>query len=360
MNKKINVGFIGLNPDSHWAQMAHLPALKFLSDDYEIIGVANSTYESAKRTKDALGLKYAFESPDALVMSDEVDLVVVTVKVPYHYELVKKALQQGKHVHCEWPLANGLEEALELERLALEKGVVATTGTQMRTAVEVQYIKALIQEGYVGEVLSTTVIGNGGNWGAETVKDLAYLSDKSTGATMLTIPFGHTLAGIREVLGELKSVDGRLILRRNKLYITDTKETITPTAEDQIMVSGQFESGAAFSAHYRGGITKGNNFLWEINGTKGDIQITGPLGHGQMVQLDIKGSNDPNKPLEVLTPDASYYEDLPKDVISRNVCGIYKLIASDIRNHTRLAPSFSDGVKLHILLDQIEKTSETK
>nr|WP_320049175.1 hypothetical protein [uncultured Desulfuromonas sp.] len=39
--KRIRIGFIGLNPDSHWAAMAHVPALNFLSHSFEIVGVAN-------------------------------------------------------------------------------------------------------------------------------------------------------------------------------------------------------------------------------------------------------------------------------------------------------------------------------
>lgn len=49
MKKPIRIGFIGLNPDSHWASLAHVPALKSLNEKFEIIGVANSTYESAKK-----------------------------------------------------------------------------------------------------------------------------------------------------------------------------------------------------------------------------------------------------------------------------------------------------------------------
>lgn len=353
----IRVGFIGLNPDSHWASLAHIPALRSLSEDFEVIGVANSTPESAQRTAEALKLPHAFASPQALVASDEIDLVVVTVKVPYHYELVSAALEAGKHVHCEWPLGNGLEEANALAKLAKEKGVVATVGNQMRRAVEVQYLRRLIAEGYVGEVLSTTLVADAGGWGAETVADLAYLNDKSKGATMLTIPFGHTMAGVMEVLGPFADVSARMVRRRDTVFVTDTQETVPSTAEDQIMVNGVLESGAAFSAHYRGGLSRGTHLLWEINGTEGDIRVTGDLGHGQMTQLVLHGARGGERELKPLTPPAALYEGRPEHVIPRNVAGIYAMIAGDIRDHTRKAPSFEDAVKLHELLDAVERSS---
>ena len=355
---KIKVGFIGLNPDSHWASTAHIPALKSLADDFEVVGVANSTPESGKRTAEALGLKHAFATPMDLVASDEIDLVVVTVKVPYHFELVSAALEAGKNVHCEWPLGNGLEEARKLAALAEEKGVVATVGTQMRAAVEVKYLGKLINDGYVGEVLSSTIVADAGGWGAETVADLAYLNDKSTGATMLTIPFGHTLAGVRDVLGEFKDIAGRMVLKRDKVKVTDTGQTLTATSEDQIMVNGVFQSGAAFSAHYRGGMSRGTNFLWEINGTEGDIQIKAGFGHGQMAQLSLFGARGEETEMQPLTVPAELYAGRPEEVIPRNVGGIYALVAGDIKNNTRNAPSFADAVRLHELLDAIEKSSE--
>lgn len=354
---KIRVGFIGLNPDSHWAWTAHIPALKTLPDDFEVVGVANSTPESAQRTAEALNLKHAFDTPQDLVVSDEIDLVVVTVKVPYHYELITAAFNAGKNVHSEWPLANGLDEARKLTALAEEKGVLATCSTQMRAAVEVKYLRQLIADGYVGEVLSTTLVGDAGGWGPETVDDLAYLNDKSTGATMLTIPFGHTLAGVRDVLGEFADISGRMILRRDSVKVTDTGKTIPATSEDQIMVNGVLESGAAFSAHYRGGMSRGTNFLWEINGTEGDIQVTAGFGHGQMAQLSLAGARGGETELQPLTPPAEMYEGLPEEVIPRNVRGIYVLVAKDIQNNTRLAPSFKDALKLHELLDAIEQSS---
>ena len=46
-DKPIRVGFIGLNPGIHWAATAHIPALKALPDEYEVVGVANTSLSSA-------------------------------------------------------------------------------------------------------------------------------------------------------------------------------------------------------------------------------------------------------------------------------------------------------------------------
>jgi len=345
--KKIRIGFIGLNPDSHWASRSHIPALKTLTDVFEVKGVANSTYESAQRTAKALQIPYAFENVQELIHSGEIDLVVVTVKVPYHYDLVYTALMAGKHVYCEHPLGNGLEEVERLAALAVSKGVVAVAGTQMAVSSQVIYLQQLVNDGFIGKVLSTTLIGSGGQWRDETVTDLYYMYEKNKGATMLTIPLGHTLAGLLKVLGGFDELHSHMFSNYSTVSLKDTGEIKPKTTEDQIMVMGRLKSGAAISIHYRGGISKGTNFLWEINGSEGDLQVTGTIGHGQLAPLTIYGAGREDKALKLLSSHA-------ENPIMENVARMYALIGGDIRNGTRSAPTFDDAVALHRVLQAIE------
>src|SRR5690606_41774053 len=69
MGTRIRVGIIGLNPGIHWAAMAHIPALAALPDDYEVVGVANTSLASAQRAAEAFGLPHAFANAQALVES---------------------------------------------------------------------------------------------------------------------------------------------------------------------------------------------------------------------------------------------------------------------------------------------------
>jgi len=357
MNNIIRTGFIGLNPDSHWAATAHVPALQSLKDKFTIVGVANSTPESGRRTAQALNLPYAFDNVEELVNSSEVDLVVVTVKVPHHLELVTAALEAGKHVYCEWPLGNGLAEARQLAKLAENKGVVAVVGTQARASLEIEHLRKLIADGFVGKVLSTTLIGSGGNWADETTEELYYLFDAKNGATMQAIPLAHTLAAIRDVLGDFGPFSARFVRHYHTVKITDTGETRKKTVPDQIMLHGTLASGAALSIHYRGGVSRGTNLLWEINGTEGDIQVTGGLGHAQMIQLAVRGARGDETEMAPLMPEASAYDGWPEFAGARNVGRIYERLFNDIKNGTQTAPTFQDAVALHELLDAIERSA---
>jgi predicted dehydrogenase len=328
-----------------------------LSGIFTIVGVANSSPESGRRTAEALQLPRAFANARELVSSPDIDLVVVTVKVPHHLELATMALEAGKHIYCEWPLGNGLDEARQLAQLAKEKGVVAVVGTQARTAIEIEHIRELVAQGYVGKVLSTTLIGSGGNWAGETTSDSYYLFDRINGATMQSIPLAHTLAAMHEVLGEFSTLSARFVSNFDSVQVTDTGETRSKTVPDQVLVQGILANGAAVSVHYRGGVSRGTNLLWEINGTEGDIQVTGALGHAQIVQLEVRGARGGQTELTPLMPEAADYHGWPDSAAARNVARIYARLASDIRNGTRTAPTFDDAVTLHEAVEAIEKSA---
>jgi predicted dehydrogenase len=167
--------------DRGWATAAHIPALHALSDDFELAGVANTSLASARAAAAAFGLPRAFESTAELVASPDVDVVVVTVKVPYHRELVSEALNAGKSVYCEWPLGNGLAEAVELARLANNRKLPGVVGTQAIASPEVEYVRKIVADGYVGELLSATYIGAGLTWGNDVPRGDVYAMASKNG-----------------------------------------------------------------------------------------------------------------------------------------------------------------------------------
>src|SRR5437879_6154100 len=211
---KIRVGIIGANPDRGWAMQAHIPALKSLSDDFEITALSTSRSVSAAAAGKLFGVPLAFDNHQALVNSAAGGAVPITVKVPYHFELAADAVTAGKAVYCEWPLGNGLEEAERLAALAEKKGVLTLVGLQARSEPSVAYVHDLIKQGYVGDVLSTTVIGSGLRWGPTDEPFNSYLNDKKNGATMLSIPLRHASEAMCYCLGEVRELSATMTVRR--------------------------------------------------------------------------------------------------------------------------------------------------
>src|SRR3954466_3866751 len=249
MNKRIRVGIIGANPDRGWAAQAHIPALQSLSDDFEITALSTARRESADAAGKRFGVPAAFDNHEDLVNHPAVDVVAVTVKVPYHLELATAALDAGKAVYCEWPLGNGLNEAETWAALAKKQGVLAVAGLQARSAPAVAYVCDLVERGYVGEVLSTTLVGSGMGWGPTVEPFNAYLNDKKHGATMLSIALGHTADALCSCLGEVRELSATMTTRRPTFTTAETGGSNPMTADDQVCVTGLLEDGAALSIH---------------------------------------------------------------------------------------------------------------
>ena len=358
MAKKIGVGIIGLEPGRSWGAVAHIPALRALPD-YDIVAVSTRRQESASAAAAAFGIPHAFDNHAALVAHPDVDLVAVTVKVPHHFELVTAAIEAGKHVYCEWPLGNGLREAEAMAELAQRSGVRVVIGLQARLAPVVDYVRALVRDGYVGELLSTTLIGSGMQWAAEVDRPNAYIVDKANGATMLTIPLGHTIDALCHCLGEFESLSATMAIRQPQVRRTDTGETLTKTAEDQIVIGGTLEGGAVAAVHYRGGVSRGAKLLWEINGTEGDLQIAAEGGHAQIFDLSLAGGRGEERALRPM-PVPAEHRWVPAELAGPavNVAQMYARLAEDLAGQGRRYPDFEDAVRRHRMIAAVERSTE--
>ena len=82
-----------------------------------------------------------------------VDAVVVAVDAPVHYKIARAAIEAGKHVYVEKPLTLSAAEAQELADLAAAKGVKLMVGHLLEYHPAVNYLKAMIARGDVGDPL---------------------------------------------------------------------------------------------------------------------------------------------------------------------------------------------------------------
>src|SRR3989449_5156531 len=268
----LRVGIIGVSPVRGWATTAHIPALRALPN-YEIAALSAHSAESAHAVGEVFGVTPVFSDHEQLVTRPDIDVVAVTVKVPHHRELVSAALAAGKAVYCEWPLGRDLYDARAMAALAAGQGVRTVVGLQARQAPAIEFVQQLLRDRYVGEVLSTTMVGLSVP-GDVVVQPNAYMLDETNGANVLTIAVGHSVDTLSYVLGEFADLSAVADLRRPLITIEETDEQIKKTAAEQIAVIGTLTSGVTVSIHVREAVAGGNCFLWEINGNDGTLRIT--------------------------------------------------------------------------------------
>jgi len=239
-----------------------------------------------------------YDSPASIAKDPNVDIVAVSVNVPQHYNLVRPALEAGKDVFCEWPLARNLAEAKELTQLAKEKGVKTMVGLQARQSPSILKAKEIVESGKLGKILGTTMFGHGFISNGIVLESFLYGLPVEAGANLLTIPFGHAVDALCYVLNtELKDISATLTNNYSEIMLVDSDyKPIEPkkkTAHDFVSVNATLTNGGGnVSVTYAPGLSRtGRDFCWEIIGSEGTLILEGGPklgGHVQMSQPTVK------------------------------------------------------------------------
>ncbi len=362
-NSKLRVGIVGASASRGFASIAHIPALQALPQ-FEIVAVCTTRQETAEAAARHYGARLAFADPAQMAAHADIDLVTVSVKVPDHYAPVMAAIDAGKHVYCEWPLGRNTDEAVRMLDAAERRGVRHAVGLQGQMSPAINYAKDLIADGYVGRVLTATMIGCAGNWGGSI--DRAYQADRANGANLMTITGGHQIDALCHCLGEFRELTAFAVSQRDRIPLEATGQLVAKDTPDQLVVngivSGKNAEGAVVSFQIRGGMTRGTEFLFEVHGDRGDLTLTATTRASmQRQELTVRGAQGAAKDLAELSVPAKYRwvpEGLPGD--SRyNVAQLYARLAESIRDGRPASPSFAAAVKRHRLLDAVAHASET-
>jgi len=201
----IRVAIIGLSSSAKtaWASRAHLPYLlsPLGRSKYQIVALLNSSIPAARAAIAAYDLPdttRAYGDPAALAADGEVDLVVCTTRVDKHYETVLDSVKAGKDVFVEWPLAHDAQHARELAELAHKAGGRSVVGAQGVRAPVALKLRALLEEGKIGRVVSAELRVFGGlNDRVKTPEGLGYFTERKVGGNIYTIGFAHSEISLR-------------------------------------------------------------------------------------------------------------------------------------------------------------------
>ena len=349
----IRVGLIGANIHAGWGGSVHARALDALPD-YELTAVGTAHRETADEAAAHFGAKFAFDNYRELIECSEVDVVSVVVRVPFHHEMVLAALDAGKHVFCEWPLAANLAEAEEMAERA--GNVTHVVGLQGRTEPTFVQMKQLIDDGYVGDVLTCRVSAIMGGV-LEREQRRAWQTDPALGAHTLAIPAGHNLDSFRFCVGEFAKLSGHLSTQVREWRVRETGETVVTSSPDNVLVNGVLTNGASVSVQVAAVPYHGSGPSMEIYGTEGSLVLT----RAQQVATgnsELRGGRGTDSSLsEIAIGEGEPVPDAIQGSPAANVGRLYQRLAAAIREGHPVEPNFDTAVSLHRLLNAIEVSS---
>ena len=128
-----------------------IPGMK-QAEGCELYAIAGRNEQKVQSFKNQFGFSKGYIGYENLLADDEVQAVYIPLPNNLHYEWVMKAIEAGKHVLCEKPLALNLKEAEEMYAAAKEKGVILAEAYAYLNSPYVKALKEDVHSGIIGEV----------------------------------------------------------------------------------------------------------------------------------------------------------------------------------------------------------------
>ncbi|HKG25926.1 MAG TPA: Gfo/Idh/MocA family oxidoreductase, partial [Thermomicrobiales bacterium] len=371
---EIGVGLVGYK----FMGRAHSNAYRQVSHFFDVdpvprmVALCGRDEAAVKEAAAKLGWESYETDYRKLVARDDVGLVDVSTIGNTHYEIVLAALEQGKHVFCEKPLANSLAEAREMVQKAEAAGVVNVINFNYRKVPAVTFAQQLVASGRLGEIR---------HWRAVYLQD--WINDPEfplvwrlrkelagTGAlgdiAAHIVDLAHFVVGpIAEVVGSLSTFIKERPVETSSglgsgLAATSGTERGEVTVDDAASFLARFESGVTgtFEAtRLAPGRRNYNSF--EVNGSNGSLVFN----LERMNELQVYLADDPSglqgfRTINVTDPGHPYSVWWPAGHIigyEHTFIHAVKDLLDGIKTGVSPAPTFADGYRCQAVLDAVER-----
>ena len=357
--EKVRVGVLGAGA---WARFAHLPG--YLRDPRcELVAIADPLVERAREFAAEFGIPNVYSSHEALIARDDIQLIDVCTPSATHFELAMAALHAGKHVLCEKPVAYDFRETRRAAALARSNGLKTKLGFTFRYSPAMQYMKELIDQGFVG----TPFIFNGYEQNSQwldpqnPLRQVDHEADQSViqvsslegyGAPIMDL--GHLFMGSRfnAVVGTMKNFIPERMVRA-------TGTMMRMNIDDGDIFIGEFDSGAIGSIQ-TSFVTVGNypGLEARVYGSKGAlicrlVEENGVCESLKAATGDQVEFRELEIPARFYPPGGSKTESW-RSLFYANL--VHSFISEILSGSTENAGNFEDGAHVQELINAVEQS----
>lgn len=350
MADRVRVGVIGTS--AFWTEWYYLPALK-THPRARLAAICGRNQNRAAELASQFGIPQVFIDYRAMVEQGNLDAVIVAAPDDLHYEMTMCALDAGLHVLCEKPLALNAADARAMYEKAEQVGVKHMALFTYRWMPQFQYVRELVEEGYLGRSLEAHF-----TFRYVLAHDSQYQwrFDKSRANGALADLGAHLIDMARWYLGDVESVSAQLASRAIREGVDGQHPD---PANDSAVMALKF-ANTALATMEMSAVTRP---------TKGQTQLqVGLYGESGSLDADIQYENEVRgarfgdgeaRPLTV--PDRCWgnadHSD-PFDVLFKNSTGARQFVDAIVEDRP-VSPNFYDGWKAQQVIDAAMESDRT-
>jgi predicted dehydrogenase len=350
MVKPLRAGVIGAG---NWGAEAHIPGFQ-ACEGVSVVAVADADGARAASVAAGLGVPASYDSAEAMLAAETLDLVSIVTPDSAHAWQAKAAMAAGLAVLCEKPLAKTSAEAHALAGIARQSGAITKVGFTMRFTPTVMRLRELIEDGFIGKpYLFQCFIQNGQFLDPQKPRHWKMMKEHAGAGAI--VEYGiHALDLARYLMGEVTRVSatGRTLVPERPA--PDGKGTVAIDVDDSAVWLMEFGNGGIGSGH-AGWATVGR-----APGL--DIRIYGANGAARVtLSDDLPG----NEELRIATAAEQVFRpvEIPERLATqlpitepwyrRFHQNLIRHFVADVRAGRAASPTFEDGARAQLILEAV-------
>lgn len=361
----IGYAFMGQAHSAAWRDVN--PVYADLPVSVELTALCGRSTEMVTAAARQYGWSRAETDWRAVVEAEDIDIVDISTPGDTHAEIAIAALRAGKHVLCEKPMANTVEEAERMAAVAAESpGLVAMVGFTYRRVPAVTFLRHLVQSGRFGTLRHVRAVYLQ-DWLADAEASWTWRLDKDKAGSGALGDIGAHIVDMAAY------VTGQHITR----LVADTETFVTerPLADDDGTGEVTVDDTASFLARLDGGAVatfeasrfatgRKNGLRLELNGSKASavFELERP-NELQFYETDAPAAEQGFRRILVTEKTHPYFDVWwpPGHTIGYQQPFTHQAhdFIRAIIDSTAVSPDFADGLRVQRVLDAVQRSKET-
>jgi len=345
--KPIRIAVIGTG----FGSSVHIPALAHV-DDTDLVAICSRRQERASHVAAQYNIPTASTDWRDVINDPGVDAVVIATPPYLHHQMGIAAIEAGKHVLCEKPMARNLAETRDMAMLAERAGVVAMVNHQLRYLPMRRRVKELIDEGYIGTPHAISMIVFNSQLADPEGKRFGWLMEEDKAGGMLRASGSHYIDTLRWWLGDIHAVAGTTGTMVKRRRLPDSASMAGVDADDNFAFLLRFANGAIGSVHFSSTAPTDAGESITITGSEGMLIIEG--------DNELFGSRKRDFGLRELAIPDRLIPKLPEfsHALTRPTILLMRDWVKAIREGpgASFTPSFADGTKVQEIIDGVMRS----